>query len=545
MKKFLIIILSGLFILFSGCQKDLEFLNTEADGYESVVSTRNGETLDEAIKGAIDSGVAWLVGEQNGDGSWGSYEHVGHTAFALVKLQDYAYENGKDPFDPDYEYYANVISGYDFLLPYLSSIPISVQLAGNPDVNGNGIGVYIPASGPHRYSYNASITLMTLVTSRHPERLITVGPLAGLTFGQVVQDMVDYFAFGQIDAGSGRGGWGYHENDGTRSDNSNAGYVVLGLDFAESPLYGFNATVPQFVKDELGDPGLWIDYIQNDGNGGSGYSHPSDWVNVLKTGNLIYQMAFYGDEMTTGRVIDAVSYIENQWNTANDDPGFRPHHFQAMYTMMKGFERMGIETIDPGTGEINWFEKIATIIVENQDADGGWPIDRWGGRILSTEWALLTLEKIVPETTIKVFVDVKPTSCPNPLNRKSKGKIPLAILGTEDFDVSNIDPATVAIFHEFEDGIIGEAFATNWSYEDVATPYFGDGELDDIMDCTTEGSDGFVDLVLHFKTQDVVAAYGEYLEDMDKKDMLILEVKGQLVDDGLSLYGKDVMKIVK
>lgn len=542
--------LSGLFILFSGCQKDLEFLNTEADGYESAVSTRNGPTLEDQIVDAIDNGVAWLAGQQNPDGSWGDYEPIAHTAFALVKLQDYAYEHGDDPFDPGYQYYGQVDAGYDFLLPHLTPIDIEVQPWGDPDFNGNGIGVYMTPSGGHRYSYNASITLMALVTSRkNPNEAMTPAPYADATWGSVVQDIVDYFAFGQADDDSDRGGWGYEANYKTWGgtywcDNSNSGYVVLGLDFAQAPQYGFNATVPEFVKDELQH---WIGYIQN-ANGGSGYSDPNEWVNVLKTGNLIYQMAFVGYPENDARVVNAVGYIESQWNANNRDPGFRnPYQYQAMYAVMKGLERMGIKTIDVG-GEFDWFssedpEGFARMIVDSQIGGQYWSGDLWGGDLLSTIWALLTLEKVVPVTTINVFVDVKPTSCPNPINRKSKGKIPLAILGTDDFDVSNIDPSTVAIFHEFEDDVVGEAFATHWSYEDVATPY--EGELDDIMDCTTEGSDGFTDLVLHFKTQDVVEAYGDYLADMDKKDMLILEVKGQLDDDGPSLYGKDVMKIVK
>ena len=46
---------------------------------------------------------------------------------------------------------------------------------------------------------------------------------------------------------------------------------------------------------------------------------------------------------------------------------------------------------------------------------------------------------------IEVPVDIKPTSCPNPLNPKSNGVVPVAILGTADFDVSQIDPASILL----------------------------------------------------------------------------------------------------
>ena len=40
-------------------------------------------------------------------------------------------------------------------------------------------------------------------------------------------------------------------------------------------------------------------------------------------------------------------------------------------------------------------------------------------------------------------VDIKPGSLTNPFNVKSKGVLPIAILTTEDFDATTIDPVTV------------------------------------------------------------------------------------------------------
>ncbi len=39
-----------------------------------------------------------------------------------------------------------------------------------------------------------------------------------------------------------------------------------------------------------------------------------------------------------------------------------------------------------------------------------------------------------------VALDIHPTSCPNPLNPKSRGLMPVAVLGTADFDVTLLDP---------------------------------------------------------------------------------------------------------
>ncbi|NIO11540.1 MAG: hypothetical protein GTO40_27380, partial [Deltaproteobacteria bacterium] len=81
----------------------------------------------------------------------------------------------------------------------------------------------------------------------------------------------------------------------------------------------------QWVKDELD---IWIDYIQNDVDGdtydgGSGYTHPNSWVNILKTGNLLQQMALVGDISTTGRVLDALDYMHRHWDDPNQDPGWK------------------------------------------------------------------------------------------------------------------------------------------------------------------------------------------------------------------------------
>ena len=66
------------------------------------------------------------------------------------------------------------------------------------------------------------------------------------------------------------------------------------------------------------------------------------------------------------------------------------------------------------------------------------------------------------ELEIQVAIDIRPTSCPNPFMVGSKGVIPLAILGTADFDVTQIDPASVRLA-----GIE----PLRWANEDVSTPF--------------------------------------------------------------------------
>ena len=156
-------------------------------------------------------------------------------------------------------------------------------------------------------------------------------------------------------------------------------------------------------------------------------------------------MTFYGDSPGVTRFDDAIDYIENHWQDANLQPGFRgdagidddgdtlidedpydyidndldgltdedmglSNHYQAIYCLMKGLEYSGIDLLDldgDSVPEHDWFAEFATILLGDQTATGSWPDSPcyvWtdgspgamSGEILSTVWALLTLEKVTP-----------------------------------------------------------------------------------------------------------------------------------------------------
>jgi hypothetical protein len=131
--------------------------------------------------------------------------------------------------------------------------------------------------------------------------------------------------------------------------------------------------------------------------------------------------------------------------------------------------------------------------------------------------------------SMEVAVDIKPGSCPNPLNFKSRGILPVAILGNEDFDVEMIDIASVRL-----DGVT----AVRSNIEDVAGPVVDGNECD----CSEAGSDGYADLTLKFKTQDIAEALSLITDDLEKDDVLSLELTGSLVD-GTPIEGSDCIVI--
>jgi hypothetical protein len=472
-------------------------------------------TEDEVLT-AIDLGVTWLAEQQLEDGYWSdpNYgEPVASTGFAVLKLQDYAYEHGISPFDPEYEYSEEVIAG----LTYLYN-----QAGEYEDLVKGCSGIYFSTSFHEIYSTGVAMMAIAATQSPDYELPLSIPVIGGMTNQEIVQGAVDFFACIQ----NPDGGWRYQPGN-EDSDNSNTGYAVLGLRYAEE----FGVPIPQSLKDNLS---LFIDLIQDDVTGGSKYMSDWDWINVLKTGNLLFEMAFVGDSVNDPRVLAAINYIEQNWNEPNSDPGWQ-NHYQAMYCLMKGFEAFGIDEIEVDGVPVDWFQAFADQIIENQELDGSWPGDYWGGPLLATEWALLVLEKIAPPPVeIQVPVDIKPTSCRNPLNVKDKGVQPVAILGTEDFDVMQVDPASV---------LLAGVSPLRWSYEDVATPYEPYVGKVDAFDCTTAGPDGYLDLVFHFDTQELVAALGEVADG----DVLVLQLTGNLLEEsgGTPIVGEDVIVILK
>lgn len=137
-----------------------------------------------------------------------------------------------------------------------------------------------------------------------------------------------------------------------------------------------------------------------------------------------------------------------------------------------------------------------------------------------------TTSRVLP-----VSLDVKPSSCPNPLNVKSKGVLPVALLGTADFDVNDVDVASLRL-----EGVSPIRSAL----EDVATPTEPFTAKEDCYeDCNELEADGYTDLTLKFDRQEIVDA----LESIEDRECVALKLTGTLVD-GTSIEGEDLVVIL-
>jgi hypothetical protein len=95
-------------------------------------------------------------------------------------------------------------------------------------------------------------------------------------------------------------------------------------------------------------------------------------------------------------------------------------------------------------------------------------------------------------SAITIDLDIKPGSDPNSINPSDEGVTPVAILGSESFDVAGVDATTLAF------GPDGAAPA-----HELSDPAEFADHLEDV------DGDGFTDLMAHFRTEESGIAFGD------------------------------------
>lgn len=385
----------------------------------NIIAVKASWVPQEDINKAIEDGLVYLNGTQTtggtNDGSWepGYYAGVSSTALAVLCFENNGHLPGGDPIsDP----YVDVVRrGLDYLLSKLMRQNIGPQTHGDPDTNGNGYGIY--AAGG-RGGYENGMVIMALVASGDKSRVATptwpgrtfIPEVDGHTYEEIVREIVDYAAWAQCDSGTGRGGWRYsvYNNASGDSDNSVGPWFYLGLHTAE--LWGINA--PAFVKTELED--YWLDYSQNDVDGGFGYSSPSPSY-ISDTGGGIIGLDYCGVPASDERIVNATKWLADHWYDTSDwNTNFG--NLYAMYNIMKGM-RLAIPPIDT-VGTHDWYNEYADALIGNQSADGSWLswTYGWASQDVDTAFGILILQyvPVVVQYTLTVKVVDATTGDPIP-----------------------------------------------------------------------------------------------------------------------------------
>ncbi len=171
---------------------------TWSDDYFVIVSD---QSLDTEVNVAIDEGLWFLHKSQQPAGNWNSYENGWPTSATASSLQAFCI-NGHRPQgnglqDP---YVETVSRGFDYLFTRLATQSIAGQTFGDPDSNGNGIGLTVTGN---RQIYEGGMVIDAIASSGAPDRVALTGPsgVIARTYRDILQDMLDQYAWGQDDAG--------------------------------------------------------------------------------------------------------------------------------------------------------------------------------------------------------------------------------------------------------------------------------------------------------------------------------------------------------
>ncbi|MBN2719548.1 MAG: hypothetical protein JXR72_00450 [Proteobacteria bacterium] len=130
------------------------------------------------------------------------------------------------------------------------------------------------------------------------------------------------------------------------------------------------------------------------------------------------------------------------------------------------------------------------------------------------------------QSYVDVYVDIKPCNEANPVNLKSQGVLPTAILGSVEFDVENIDPQTILL-----EGVAPARANTGYVCGDEECE---EGEI---------GDDGFLDLLLKFDTPALADTLMAQYPDLARGDIVPLGFTGSLYD-GTALAADPAIRIL-
>ncbi len=421
---------------------DNTMANAVKDNYLVKLEVNN---LDSLVNRAIDRGLWYLYTSQyainasclslNGKPLaiwWYSGYSASPTASAVHAFQINGHKKEGNPNEDPYVeavagglnwllngYYAN--TGYLCLKPYA----IGAQTGGNPDSNGNGIGITVGDYYGDRPIYQGGMVMDAIIASGTPdassERDFDNDGTPD-TYREVIQEMCDMYAWGQYDGaasfydfvlGVNRtgiiGGWRYGWNN--HPDNSACQWAAIGMLPAQKAPWG--CTVPEWVK-TLNDNWLWYSYNQWAAAGttwGSfGYTGKGTYDATTPSG--LVQLVFSGKQTTDPRWITVERWFADNWKDQYSD-WLDWNNVYAYYSFTKAmrlaqpqpvvtFSSNGFDWYRGNATKMGMAEKLASYMNTNGRL---WD---WYGYVFPTSWAIVILKPVLFETAPIACFDADP-----------------------------------------------------------------------------------------------------------------------------------------
>ena len=327
-------------------------------------------THDDRINMAIEKGLIQLYQQQTvlDDNrvywnvyGWNNQLSSGPSGATVLAFE----ENGHLPDydDEEWIYSETVRRGLNHILDFgqgsRNAIPahsdgIAVRTS---DWNGNGTGAYI-TNETYANSFGAMAIVLSQRTAANAQnKIIKSGPFTGMTYYELVEDVIEQYAWSQGDGGN-RGGMIYtpsSQNNGF--DGSTQNWPPLLTKMAQDR---WGIQPEQWYIDNTREGFVRLQYS----DGGIGYRSASN-RNVARTGGVMVSASIAGITVNDGdtSVDKAMEYVGNYWATAanggvSTNTGWAGE-FYGMYGIKKGLSLGDAQTVRLNGVDRDWYQDMS------------------------------------------------------------------------------------------------------------------------------------------------------------------------------------------
>ncbi|HUW35003.1 MAG TPA: PKD domain-containing protein [Planctomycetota bacterium] len=369
--------------------------NSHSDTYPVKIHPQD---LDTKVDVAIDEGLWWL--HKNIDRGTDAFNRGRYTSYGTYfgcqagsAIQAFLINGHREVGDPAEDPYVETIrEGMGYLFRYIIEVGVDNETNGDPDFpydgTGNGIGL---CARNDKAPYEGGMIMDGIVAGATPGRIAWTGctNVIGRTYKEILQDMIDAYAWGQYDNTSTvGGGWRYSWNSGP--DNSACQWAAIGIIPAtRTPWF---CSLPEWVR-QRND--VWLNYSYHTTNRWFGYTS-STLVNHSGYGTrpsgMVQMVMSVDDYKSDPRWIGSEGWFADNWSSFINSRGY-----YAWYAFVKAMRLSETATLSSG---FNWYrgtDGIAERLVSQHEADGTWPATGHTvtpssmGDTFASSWAIIML----------------------------------------------------------------------------------------------------------------------------------------------------------